>query len=103
MNDSFHKNGKQAALEWNEDTVAADDDDDENSSNETGTPKLEPRYSQPTVNTVNLLDERNIPYDLIVRLMETICYENESYIPFSAAILVFMPVSGLVTIQRPTY
>lgn len=94
MNDNFHKNGKHVALEWNEDTVAADDDDDENSSNDaSGTPKLEPRYSQSTVNTVNLLDERNIPYDLIVRLMETICYQNEAYIPFSAAILVFMPVS----------
>lgn len=97
VNDPFHRNGKRAVLEWSEETVV-NDEDDENSDGAPTTSKLEPRYSQPTVNTVNLLDERNIPYDLIIRLMETICYQNEHYIAHSAAILVFMP--GMNEIRR---
>ncbi|KAF8323290.1 P-loop containing nucleoside triphosphate hydrolase protein [Clavulina sp. PMI_390] len=94
LNDPFHKN--KQALEWNEETAL--NEDDEETSDGPSPSKLEPRYSQSTVSTVNLFDERTIPYDLIVRLMEVICYQNEQYIPFSAAILVFMP--GMNEIRR---
>jgi ATP-dependent RNA helicase DHX29 len=47
---------------------------------------------------VNLLDSRQIPYDLIVRLLERICYEDPNLVPFSAATLVFMP--GLAEIRK---
>ena len=96
-NDRFHRTGKQAALEWNEETVAQDDD--EESSDPASAPsKFEPRYSQSTVSTVNLLDDRNIPYDLIMMLLEQICFQDQQYLPYSAAILVFMP--GLNEIRR---
>ena len=56
------------------------------------------RYSTQTVATVNLLDERQIPYELIVRLLERLCFEEDAYIAYSAAILIFMP--GLNEIRR---
>jgi len=56
------------------------------------------RYSPQTVATVNLLDERQIPYELIVRMLERLCFEEDAYIAYSAAILVFMP--GLNEIRR---
>jgi ATP-dependent RNA helicase DHX29 len=98
VTDNFYRNGKHATFEWNEDSAANEDDDENSGDNGVATTKLEPRYSSSTVNTVNLLDERVIPYDLIIRLMETICYQNEAYIPYSAAILVFMP--GISDIRR---
>lgn len=48
--------------------------------------------------SINLLDERLIPYDLIIRLLERICFEDSSYVSYSAAILIFMP--GLAEIRR---
>ncbi|PVG04614.1 P-loop containing nucleoside triphosphate hydrolase protein [Serendipita vermifera] len=93
--DKFFR-GKTLPLEWVEETVEPLDEE------ETIPPDnpviLEKRYSQETVTTVNLLDERLIPYDLIVRILERICFEDENYAPYSAAILVFMP--GLNEIRR---
>lgn len=60
--------------------------------------RLEKRYSSNTVATVNLLDERLIPYDLIVRVLERICFEDPAYITYSNAVLIFMP--GLGEIRR---
>lgn len=56
--------------------------------------KLEKRYSSNTAATINLLDERLIPYDLIIRLLERICFEDAEYKSYSAAVLVFMPGMG---------
>ncbi|KAI0778038.1 P-loop containing nucleoside triphosphate hydrolase protein [Trametes elegans] len=88
--DKFYKN--KARLEWTEDTAAGDDDDDDVAQQENVT--LEKRYSQETISTVNLLDERLIPYDLIVRLLEKICFEDADYEAYSSAILIFMPGMG---------
>ncbi|KAI0824200.1 P-loop containing nucleoside triphosphate hydrolase protein [Trametes gibbosa] len=88
--DKFHRN--KARLEWTEDTAAADDDDDDVGQQENIT--LEKRYSSDTISTVNLLDERLIPYDLIVRLLEKICFEDPSYESYSSAVLIFMPGMG---------
>ncbi|EMD41750.1 hypothetical protein CERSUDRAFT_110326 [Gelatoporia subvermispora B] len=85
-------NRSKQKLEWSEDTAAADDDDDETTAQENV--KLEKRYSPATLTSVNLLDERAMPYDLIVRLLERICLEDPSYIPYSSAILIFMPGMG---------
>jgi ATP-dependent RNA helicase DHX29 len=79
-------------LEWEE----ADDSDAE--SQEDPTKLSSTKYSASTVSTVNLLDSRQIPYDLIVRLLETICIESVEYQPFSAAVLIFMP--GLAEIRK---
>ena len=93
MNDKFHR-GK-AKVDWSEETAAGEDDDEESSSEAV---KLEKRYSANTAATINLLDERLIPYDLIMRLLERICFEDPAYTTYSAATLIFMP--GIAEIRR---
>jgi ATP-dependent RNA helicase DHX29 len=56
------------------------------------------KYSSKTVSTVNLLDSKQIPYDLITRLLEKICFEDDDLKRFSQATLIFMP--GLAEIRR---
>jgi ATP-dependent RNA helicase DHX29 len=86
----YASGGKQ--LEYDE----ADDSDTE--PQEDPTKLSSSKYSASTVSTVNLLDSRQIPYDLIARLLETICIERPEYQAFSAAILIFMP--GLAEIRK---
>lgn len=76
--------------------VPAGEDDDDNTIHENV--KLEKRYSLETAATINLLDERLVPYDLIIRLLERICFEDPSSVSYSCAILIFMP--GLAEIRR---
>jgi len=78
--------------EWTEDNAAAEDDDGECAIIQDV--KLEKRYSAKTAATINLLDERQIPYDLIVRLLECICFKDDLLTRHSAAILIFMPGMG---------
>ena len=59
---------------------------------------MEKRYSANTAATINLLDERQISYDLILRLLECICFEDDLLRQHSAAILIFMP--GIGEIRR---
>jgi ATP-dependent RNA helicase DHX29 len=82
--------------EWSEDTVGANlsDHDDEAAPRDV---KLGTRYSPKTVSTINLLDERVIPYDLIMRLLDFICFQP-AYAKYSPAILVFLP--GIAEIRR---
>ncbi|RDX56021.1 P-loop containing nucleoside triphosphate hydrolase protein [Lentinus brumalis] len=87
--DKFSRNKSR---DWTEDTAAGEDDDDDSGQQENVT--LEKRYSPATISTVNLLDERLIPYDLIIRLLERICFEDTSHTTYSGAILVFMPGMG---------
>jgi ATP-dependent RNA helicase DHX29 len=80
--------------EWSEDLqVPAEDFDDSQQQSI----KLEKKYSLETTNTINLLDERLIPFELILRLLECICTESR-YFEYSAAILIFMP--GIAEIRR---
>lgn len=81
----------ETKLDWSEDNALADDEDEDSDQ---GNVKLEKKYSSATVSTVNLLDERQVPYELIVRLLEKICLEDPTYVTYSAAILVFMPGMG---------
>ncbi|KAF8641157.1 hypothetical protein AX17_000792 [Amanita inopinata Kibby_2008] len=92
--DKFSK-GKNRP-EWSEDLTPADDDDDQLKAR--GNVKLEKRYSPETTATINLLDERVIPYDLIIRLLEEICFGDAFYAPYSSAVLIFMP--GIAEIRR---
>ena len=78
---------------WTEETPERDDDEEDIPE-----VKLEKRYSPETAATINCLDERLIPYDLIMRLLECICFEDISYVTYSSAILIFMP--GLAEIRR---
>jgi ATP-dependent RNA helicase DHX29 len=94
VNDNFYR-GKNTQ-EWSEDSVSGNlsDHEDEAAPNNV---KLETRYSPTTVSTINLLDERVIPFDLIVRLLEHICFLR-AYAKYSTAILVFLP--GIGEIRR---
>ncbi|KAF8973905.1 P-loop containing nucleoside triphosphate hydrolase protein [Flammula alnicola] len=96
LHDKYYK-GKNRP-EWTEDAPTIDDDDDSSSDNQKTNVKLEKRYSPGTAITLNTIDERIIPYDLIIRLLEMICYEDQGYKSFSPAILIFMP--GLGEIRR---
>ncbi|ETW87318.1 hypothetical protein HETIRDRAFT_413634 [Heterobasidion irregulare TC 32-1] len=93
LHEKFYRGKKRT--EWTEETAANEDDDEESSSENV---KLEKRYSANTSMTINLLDERVMLYDLIMRLLERICFEDESYASYSAAILIFMP--GIGEIRR---
>ena len=86
-------------LEWTEDNAKPDDADSDDEDEVQDPMKLSSsKYSARTVSTVNLLDSRQIPYDLIVRLLERICFEVPELQPYSQATLVFMP--GLAEIRR---
>lgn len=76
-------------MEWSEDTPQYDEDSDHAPESL----HLEKRYSASTAAAINMFDERLIPYDLIMRLLDKICFEGEAHFPFSGAILIFMPVS----------
>jgi ATP-dependent RNA helicase DHX29 len=93
VHDKFYRNKNKT--DWSEE-LAVDDDDDSDIPSENV--KLEKRYSPNTATTINLFDERLIPYELIVRLLEKICFEDVSLSAYSPAVLVFMP--GLGEIRR---
>ncbi|EIN14170.1 P-loop containing nucleoside triphosphate hydrolase protein [Punctularia strigosozonata HHB-11173 SS5] len=93
LHDKFYR-GKNRP-EWSEETALGDSDEDTAVQENI---KLEKRYSDSTAATINLLDERLIPYDLIMRLIERICFEDPDYSFYSSAILIFMP--GLAEIRR---
>ncbi|KAK7058857.1 hypothetical protein VNI00_001481 [Paramarasmius palmivorus] len=91
--DKFYR-GKNK-VEWSEELMAGEDDDSDSAPHDV---KLEKRYSQSTANTINLFDERLVPYELILQLLEKICIKDTSYQEFSCAILIFMP--GIGEIRR---
>ncbi|CAG7847697.1 ATP-dependent RNA helicase Dhx29; AltName: Full=DEAH box protein 29 [Serendipita indica DSM 11827] len=94
-NDKYSR-GKNAQFEWSEESQESLGDEEEVQQLEPVV--LEKKYSSQTVSAVNLLDQRLIPYDLIVRMLERLCFEDDTYIAYSAAILVFMP--GLAEIRK---
>jgi ATP-dependent RNA helicase DHX29 len=100
VRDKTHKNKNR--VEWDGDTVYGNDDDETlvDGGQETASQpmRLEKRYSHQTINTINLLDQRAIPYELILRLLERLCFEDKECHYFSAAILIFVP--GLGEIRR---
>ena len=82
-------------IDWSEETTVVEDDEDEDDVTLVHeNVNLGKRYSASTASTINLLDERLVPYDLIMRLIEVICLEDSSYQVYSSAILVFMPGMG---------
>jgi ATP-dependent RNA helicase DHX29 len=95
VHDKFYR-GKNRP-DWTEETPAGEDDDDDNAGIQDKA-KLEKRYSPETATTINLFDERLIPYDLIIRILQRICFDDPSYLSYSSAILIFMP--GLAEIRR---
>ena len=98
VNDKFIRANE---VEWSEDTARnEDDDEDTNSFEPDAQAKLglqTQRYSPRTIAMMNLLDERQIPYELIVHIMERLC-DDRSLSHLSSAFLIFMP--GLAEIRR---
>jgi ATP-dependent RNA helicase DHX29 len=95
LNDKFFR-GKNTQ-EWSEDTAGVNLSDHDDETTPSSVKLSETRYSPRTASTINLLDERLIPYDLIMRLLEHVCFQGV-YTKYSAAILVFLP--GLGEIRR---
>ncbi|KAJ7181792.1 P-loop containing nucleoside triphosphate hydrolase protein [Mycena crocata] len=89
LHDKFYRAKNRP--DWSEDIAAGEEDEDDPVHENV---KLEKRYSAKTTTTINLFDERLVPYDLIVRLLERICFEDTEYGLYSTAILVFMPGMG---------
>ncbi|KAG7450382.1 uncharacterized protein BT62DRAFT_916822 [Guyanagaster necrorhizus] len=93
LHDTFYR-GKNR-IDWSEDLVR---DNEEDSDTVHENVNLGKKYSPSTVHTINLLDERLIPYDLILCLLERICLQEAGYMSYSSAILIFMP--GIGEIRR---
>jgi ATP-dependent RNA helicase DHX29 len=85
-------------LEWTEDNARENDGSPDEGEVADPTKLSATRYSPRTAETVNLLDSRKIPYDLIIRLLERLCFGDPDMGRFSAATLVFMP--GLAEIRK---
>jgi len=94
VKNKMYRSGKS---DWNEDLEVNSDEDVPAGEQVV---KFEKRYSQQTISTINLFDERFIPYELIARLLERICFEDRGYATYSAAVLIFMP--GLNEIRKLT-
>ncbi|CAO1637463.1 unnamed protein product [Parajaminaea phylloscopi] len=99
--------GNKARLQSTEDDDLASDDDDAIDGNSDGPRNGEialakaslkgQRYSPKTITTLDRLDERVINHDLIVALLERVCFSPE-FEQFSAATLVFLP--GIQDIRK---
>ena len=81
----------KARADWSEDTAPADDEDEDAIHENVS---LEKRYSATTTATINVFDERLVPYELILLLLEQICLQESTYSSYSTAILIFMPGMG---------
>ncbi|UZJ54717.1 hypothetical protein CBS101457_004037 [Exobasidium rhododendri] len=79
-----------------------EDDDSDDDKNVDGEKKKDDsfatRYSAKTISTLDRMDEYKVNHDLIVSLLEQMCFKNQSLIPYSAAILVFLP--GIAEIRK---
>jgi hypothetical protein len=74
VNDKFFR-GKNTQ-EWSEDTAGVNLSDHDDETTPSSVKLSETRYSPRTASTINLLDERLIPYDLIMRLLEHVCFQG---------------------------
>ena len=84
------KGKRQTAFE---DLADLDDVDDASERSKFGA-----GYSKQTLNTLQIMDENMINLDLMVQLLETICFVNPKLQDFSHAILIFLP--SLETIRK---
>lgn len=71
---------------------------DDSSENESQHTLFGAGYSKQTLSTLDAMNEHLINFDLIMQLLETMCFQNPDLQPFSRAILVFLP--SLETIRK---
>lgn len=74
------------------------DDEDEIDNIDAVSPEL--ALSAQTCMTLECIDAHAINFDLITLLLENLCFNNPDLIPFSAAVLIFLP--SLESIRRLT-
>lgn len=79
------------------DGMSSDNDEDEITSDKSGIPSKLPGYSPATRNVLSTYDEYAIDYDLIVRLIEAVAYDQQLS-RYSSAVLVFLP--GIAEIRQ---
>lgn len=90
--------GNKANLQSTEDDDLDDDSDDEGDGGDKQTSKDSlTRYSPKTITTLDRMDEYVINHDLILSLIERICFSPDLS-QYSAAILVFLP--GIQDIRK---
>lgn len=92
---ALNKFSRTRQTDWIDDDDQVDDNDGEIFSKADVTGK---RYSPATLSTITLLDERRLPYDLILLLLEKLCLQRTAHMAYSSAILIFMP--GLAEIRK---
>lgn len=94
--------GNQARLQQsagNDDELANDDDDDDDEENRDAATKVNAaRYRPKTIETLDRMDEYTVNHELIVLLLERMCFRDQTLIPYSAAVLVFLP--GIAEIRK---
>jgi len=81
-----------------EDAPPEDEDDDPAELSINGASAVS--YSKQTLATLDCIDHHAINYDLITTLLENLCFTNAELVPYSAAILIFLP--SLESIRRLT-
>ncbi|KAH7106886.1 P-loop containing nucleoside triphosphate hydrolase protein, partial [Auriculariales sp. MPI-PUGE-AT-0066] len=74
--------------------VAEEDDEHMDASGAS----LDASYSRTTLDTMSRIDEKIIPVDLIIMLLEVLCWKSPAHAIFSSAVLVFMP--GIAEIRQ---
>lgn len=81
------------------DDVPLDDEDELDTPADMSDLSSAPLSKQSRI-TLDCMDHHAINYDLIIMLLEQICFYNQNLIPFSSAILIFLP--SLESIRRLT-
>jgi ATP-dependent RNA helicase DHX29 len=91
--------GNQARLQQTpDDDLANDDDDDDEENGDEGGNISAAKYRPKTIETLDRMDEYTVNHDLIISLLERMCFQEQALIPYSAAILIFLP--GIAEIRK---
>ena len=89
--------GNVARLKSNTEADDLYDSDEENGGPTTSLAAGEKLYTSKTIKTIDRMDHNVVNHELIVHLLEQICFRNPNLEPYSAATLIFMP--GLAEIR----
>ncbi|CEH15826.1 p-loop containing nucleoside triphosphate hydrolase protein [Ceraceosorus bombacis] len=91
---------KLTSTEAEEEAPDLDDDDEQDGPASTMTTEEIKKYRPKTISTLDRMDENVIQHELIITLLERICFEDDTLRPYSPAILIFMP--GIADIRKLT-
>ncbi|KDN44394.1 P-loop containing nucleoside triphosphate hydrolase protein [Tilletiaria anomala UBC 951] len=86
-----------AKLRSNVEVDDLDGSDEDNGPSATNLSKSDKVYSPRTIETIDRMDENTVNQELILSLLEQLCFNKQELLPYSAAVLIFMP--GLAEIR----